>query len=88
MSAVDTAPAHTEAAPDLVIDPAAAAAKTEAELTPSTKSRLANLFNRVPKLGKGRSKDADPEVSKNPVDKVSNCAKTNQQAANTSQLRY
>ena len=84
---MDTAPANTEAAPDLVIDPAAAAAKTEAELTPSTKSRLANLFTRVPKFGKGR-KDADPEVSKNPVDKVSNCAKTNQQAANTSQLRY
>ena len=84
---MDTAPANTEAAPDLAIDPAAAAAKTEAELTPSTKSRLANLFTRVPKLGKGR-KDADSEVSKNPVDKVSNCAKTNQQAANTSQLRY
>ena len=84
---MDPAPAHTEAAPDLVIDPVAAA-KTEAELTPSTKSRLANLFTRVPKLGKGRSKDADSEVPKNPVDKVSNCAKNNQQAANTSQLRY
>ena len=88
MSAVDTAPANTEAAPDLVIEPAAATAKSEAELTPSTKSRLANLFNRVPKLGKGRSKDADPELPKNPGDKVSNSAKNNQQAANNCQLRY
>merc|ERR1712126_585682 len=63
--------------------------KKSQELSPTTKNRLANLFNRIPKFGsKTRSKDtADSEVSENKLDKVSNSAKNNQQISNSSPIR-
>ena len=64
--------------------------KKSQELSPTTKNRLANLFNRIPKFGsKTRSKDtADSEVSENKLDKVSNSAKNNQQISNSSPIRW
>ena len=61
--------------------------KKSQELSPTTKNRLANLFNRIPKFGKTR-KDTDSEVSENKLDKVSNSAKNNQQISNSSPIRW
>ena len=65
------------------------AGKKSQDLSPTTKSRLANLFNRMPKLGKSRSKDADDEVSEDKTDKVitNNSAKNSQHSANNSPIR-
>ena len=65
------------------------AGKKSQDLSPTTKSRLANLFHRMPKLGKSRSKDADPEVSEEKTDNVStnNSAKNSQHSANNSPIR-
>jgi len=62
--------------------------KKSKDLSPTTKSRLANLFHRMPKLGKSRSKDADSEEDK--TDKVSSnntSAKNSQHSTTNSPIR-
>ena len=65
--------------------------KKSQDLSPTTKNRLANLFHRMPKLGKSRSKDAEAcEVSEDKTDKVStnnNSAKNSQHSANNTPIR-
>ena len=59
--------------------------KKSQDLSPSTKNRLANLFNRIPKFGKTAvHKDDGASVSEN---KVSNSAKNTTQSSHNSAMR-
>ena len=55
--------------------------KKSASLSPTTKNRLANLFNRIPKFGKDR-KEAEQDTPRN--DRVSSSAKINPSPAHSS----